>query len=81
MSKNCDLRVTFYLTKTENRTEKSNKALTLLLRVKVKFWPIFFFIFADFLQKRMLTSVKLKLHMVLYLPAKFQDSSMPPTSK
>ena len=29
----------------------------------------------------MLTSAKLKLHMVLYLRAKFQDSSMPPTSK
>ena len=29
------LTVTFYLTKTENRTEKSNKALTLLLKGKI----------------------------------------------
>ena len=51
MSKNCDLRVTFYLTETENRTEKSNKALTLLLRVKVKFWPTFFLFSLIFCKK------------------------------
>ena len=39
--------VTFYLTKTENRSEKSNTALILLLSVKVLFLPKN----ADFLQK------------------------------
>ena len=39
--------VTFYLTKTENRTKKSLTALTLLLWAKVLFWPKK----ANFLQK------------------------------
>ena len=39
--------VTFYLTKTENRSEKSNTALILLFSVKVLFLPKN----ADFLQK------------------------------
>ena len=62
-----------------------NRALTLLLWVKVLFWPRN----ADFFQK-MLTSTKgpwyykvyfLKLHMSVYLRVKFQVSSITLTSQ
>ena len=82
------VKVSFCLTKTENRTtKKPNTALTILLWVKVLFWTKN----ANFLQKKMLTSAKLrgprhqkvyflKLHMGLYLRAKSEVSSIILTS-
>ena len=73
-----------YFTKAENRTKVSLTALTLLLWVKVLFWPKN----ADFLQKKknadiskikkvlVLTVYFLKLHMDVYLRAKFKISSI-----
>ena len=54
-------KVTFYLTKTENRTKKSLTALTQLLQVKVLFWPKN----ADFLQKQNADISKIKRAHVL----------------
>ena len=72
--------VTFYLTKTENRTKKSLTALTLMLWVKV----LFLSKIADFLKKKMRALGQkvyfLKLHMGVYLRIKFQVSSIILTS-
>ena len=80
------LTVTFCLAKTENKTKKSNIALTLLLWVKVLFWIKI----ANFC-KKMLTSAKLrgpryykvyflKLSIGVYLRAKSEVSSIILTS-
>ena len=81
------LKVTFYLIKTDNRTNKiSNSSNTIALSKGT--------IFAkndDFLQRKMLISAKLrgtsylkvsflKLHMCVYLPSKFQVPSIILTS-
>ena len=76
-------KVTFFLTKTENRT---NTALTLLLWVKVYFWTknaIFLLKNADISKIKDIKALKvyfLKLHMGMYLRAKFEASSIILTS-
>ena len=57
VSKTCIfIKITFYLTKTEDRTKKSLTQFKLFLWVKALFWPKN----ADFFKKKLLTSAKLR---------------------